>query len=209
MERPVGTIDATSHGSGYWMAASDGGVFSFGDAGFHGAAVGLATGGPVVDLQSTPSYGGYWMAAADGGVFAFGDAPFFGSAGGIALRRPVVGMAGDDRPTVPDHSFTVTGDIAAPLLPGGGAPIDLTITNPNPVPITIVSNRTTCPPSEFAVTQGLTLPVTVPAATTVSLSGLGVDRSDWPSLAMPDTPVNQDACQGRHLLLHFQAEAVG
>jgi hypothetical protein len=216
LARPVGTIDATAHGSGYWMAASDGGVFSYGDAAFHGSAAGLATGGPVVDLQSTPTDGGYWMAAADGGVFAFGDAPYFGSAGDVVLQRPVVGMAGDNQPTVPDHSFTVTGDIGTPLVPGGRELIDLTITNPNPVPITIVSNRTTvttgstsCPPSEFMVTQGLTSPVTVPASSTVSVSGLGIDRSDWPSLAMPDSSVDQDACQGQRLLLHYRAEAVG
>jgi hypothetical protein len=170
----------------------------------------------VVDLQSTPSGAGYWMAAADGGVFAFGDAPFFGSAADVTLDQPVVGLAGADRPTLPDNRFTVAGDVGPPLLPGGREPIDLTITNPNPVPITVVSNRTTvttgstsCPPSEFAVTQGFTAPVTIPASTTASLSTLGVDRSDWPSLAMPDTAVDQDACQGRHLVLRYQAEAVG
>ena len=214
--RPVGTIDATSHGSGYWLAASDGGVFSYGDAGFHGSAAGLATGGPVVDLQSTPSDGGYWMAGADGGVFSFGDAPFFGSAGDVVLHRPVVGMAGADRPTVPDRTFGVAGDVGPQLLPGGEEPIDLTFTNHNPVPITVITNRTSvttgstsCPPSEFTVTQGLTRPVTIPASTTITLSELGVDRSDWPSLAMPDTGVDQDACQGRPLLLHYRAEAVG
>jgi hypothetical protein len=216
LARPVGTIDATADGGGYWLAASDGGVFSYGDAGFHGSAVGLATGGPVVDLRSTPSDGGYWVAAADGGVFAFGDARFFGSAVGTTLHRPVVGMAADDQPTVPDRSFTVAGDIGPPLLPGGHAPIDLVVTNRNPVPITVVSNRTSvttgsssCPPSEFAVTQGLTRPVVVPASATASLSSLGVDPSDWPSIAMPDTAVDQDACQGRHVVLHYEALAVG
>jgi hypothetical protein len=156
------------------------------------------------------------MAAADGGVFAFGDAPFFGSAGDVALQQPVVGMADDDRPTVPDRTFTVTGDVGALLAPGSRQPIDLMITNPNPVPITVVSNRTTvttgstsCPPSEFAVTQGFTRPVTIPASATASLSGLGVDRSDWPVLAMPDSGVDQDACQGRHVVLRYRAEAVG
>ena len=28
----------TPTGKGYWLVASDGGVFAFGDAGFHGAA---------------------------------------------------------------------------------------------------------------------------------------------------------------------------
>ena len=214
--RPVGTISTTADGGGYWLAASDGGVFSYGDAVFHGSAVGLATRDAVVDLQSTPTDGGYWMAAADGGVFAFGDAPFFGSASDLTLHRPVVGMAVDDQPTVPVRGFTITGDIVPRLVPGAQEQIDLVITNPNPVPITVVSNRTTvttastsCPPADFTVTEGLRRPVTVPAATTASLSDLGVDRSDWPSLAMPDTAVDQDACQGRHLTLHYQGEAVG
>jgi hypothetical protein len=29
---------ATSDGGGYWLVASDGGIFNFGDAGFHGSA---------------------------------------------------------------------------------------------------------------------------------------------------------------------------
>jgi hypothetical protein len=30
----------TADGNGYWMAAADGGVFSYGDAGFYGSAAG-------------------------------------------------------------------------------------------------------------------------------------------------------------------------
>ena len=213
---PISAIDSTADGGGYWLAASDGGVFSYGDARFHGSAVGLATGGPTVDLRTTADGGGYWLAASDGGVFSFGDAPFFGSVADLDLHRPVVGMAVDDRTTLPGRAFTIGGDLVPPLVPGTHEPIDLVITNPDPVPITVVSNRTTvtttdpsCPPTEFTVTQGLTRPVTVPATTTVSLSGLGVDRSDWPSLAMPDTAFDQDGCQGRHLTLHYQGTAVG
>jgi hypothetical protein len=29
---------ATPDGHGYWLVAADGGIFSFGDAGFHGSA---------------------------------------------------------------------------------------------------------------------------------------------------------------------------
>jgi hypothetical protein len=33
-------ITAAPDGKGYWLVASDGGVFTFGDATFHGSAVG-------------------------------------------------------------------------------------------------------------------------------------------------------------------------
>lgn len=83
---PSGGIDGT------WAAASDGGVFSFGAAAFHGS-IGRALSRPVVGMAATPSGGGYWLVAADGGVFAFGNASFSGSIGGTRLNQPVVGMA--------------------------------------------------------------------------------------------------------------------
>ncbi|MHB1584575.1 MAG: fibronectin type III domain-containing protein [Acidimicrobiales bacterium] len=78
---------------GYWLVAADGGVFSFGDAGFHGSAGGMHLNQPIVGMAATPDGGGYWLVAADGGVFSFGDAGFHGSAGGMHLNQPIVGMA--------------------------------------------------------------------------------------------------------------------
>ena len=78
---------------GYWLAAADGGVFSFGDAAFHGSAGAIHLVKPVVGMASTPDSGGYWLVASDGGVFSYGDAVFHGSAGNIKLAKPVVGMA--------------------------------------------------------------------------------------------------------------------
>jgi hypothetical protein len=80
-------------GPGYWTAASDGGVFAFGDARFHGSAGALRLNQPVVGMAATPSGRGYWLVASDGGVFAFGDARFHGSTGAVRLNQPVVGMA--------------------------------------------------------------------------------------------------------------------
>jgi SpoIID/LytB domain protein len=79
--------------SGYWLVASDGGVFSFGSAQFHGSMGAVHLNQPVVGMAPTPDGGGYWMVAADGGVFSFGDAQFHGSMGAVHLNRPVVGMA--------------------------------------------------------------------------------------------------------------------
>ena len=80
-------------GSGYWLVASDGGIFSFGSVSYYGSTGGMALSAPVVGLARTPDGVGYWMVARDGGIFAYGDAGFFGSAGGLPLNRPVVGMA--------------------------------------------------------------------------------------------------------------------
>ncbi len=78
---------------GYWEVASDGGIFSFGDATFFGSMGGQALNKPIVGMAATPDGGGYWEVAADGGIFTFGDATFFGSTGGLRLNQPVVGMA--------------------------------------------------------------------------------------------------------------------
>ncbi len=78
---------------GYWLAASDGGVFAFGSAGFFGSAGALPLREPVVALVPTRDDRGYWMVASDGGIFAYGDAGFYGSMGGHPLDRPIVGMA--------------------------------------------------------------------------------------------------------------------
>ena len=79
---------------GLWLAAADGGVFSFGDATFYGSMGGSRLNAPVAGIAGTPDGKGYWLAAADGGVFSFGDATFYGSMGGSRLNAPVVGIAG-------------------------------------------------------------------------------------------------------------------
>ncbi|MGO9027487.1 MAG: lipase family protein [Acidimicrobiales bacterium] len=82
-----------SASTGYRLVASDGGVFSYGGAGFDGSMGGTTLNAPVVGTAPTPDGGGYWLVASDGGIFAFGDAGFYGSMGGTALNAPIVGMA--------------------------------------------------------------------------------------------------------------------
>jgi hypothetical protein len=79
--------------AGYRLAGADGGVMTFGDAGFSGSAAPLPRNAPMVSLAAAPSGTGYWLVGADGGVFAFGHPGFFGSAGGTRLNQPVVGIA--------------------------------------------------------------------------------------------------------------------
>ena len=88
----VGIVDTPDNG-GYWLVASDGGVFTYGDASFEGSLGGTHLNSPIVGMASTPDGQGYWLVAADGGVFNFGDATFEGSLGGTHLNRPIVGMA--------------------------------------------------------------------------------------------------------------------
>jgi hypothetical protein len=80
-------------GQGYWMVASDGGIFAFGDAKFAGSAGSQALNKPIVAMAPTPSGQGYWLVSSDGGLFNYGDAPFVGSAGGLNLSKPIVSMA--------------------------------------------------------------------------------------------------------------------
>jgi hypothetical protein len=100
---PATSPPATSPpaGHGYWLVGSDGGVFAFGDAHFHGSTgnmvarvrnqvINLAV---VTGITPTPGDGGYWLATVNGGVFPFGNASYFGSLPAIGvLDAEVVGI---------------------------------------------------------------------------------------------------------------------
>jgi hypothetical protein len=92
---------------GYWMDASDGGIFSFGNAQFYGSMGGKPLNKPVVGMAATSDGRGYWLVASDGGIFNYGDASFGGSMGGKPLNAPMVGVAG-----MPDNGgyWTVASD---------------------------------------------------------------------------------------------------
>jgi hypothetical protein len=98
---PAPSPAAPTHG--YWLVGSDGGIFSFGSAQFHGSTGALHLQRPVVGITPTGDRGGYWLVASDGGIFAFGNAGFYGSIPGSGLNpagsglprsldAPIVGM---------------------------------------------------------------------------------------------------------------------
>jgi uncharacterized protein YkwD len=85
---------AVAHdGRGYWMAASDGGIFTFGSARFHGSLGAIRLSQPIVGMAATGRGRGYTLVAADGGVFTFGDARFYGSAAASCPDAMTVGIA--------------------------------------------------------------------------------------------------------------------
>jgi hypothetical protein len=98
------SMAATSTGHGYWLLASDGGVFSFGDARFHGSTGNLHLNSPVISMAAAPSGAGYWLVASDGGIFSFG-VPFYGSVPGLGLCHPASGT--QIRPSLTGHGYFV------------------------------------------------------------------------------------------------------
>jgi hypothetical protein len=104
------------------MVASDGGIFAFGDAVFHGSMGGKHLNKPIVGIAPTLGGGGYWMVASDGGIFSFGNARYRGSEGGKPLNAPIVGISA----TADDSGYWLVGAdggifaFSAPFLGSAG-----------------------------------------------------------------------------------------
>jgi hypothetical protein len=123
-------------------------------------------------------------------------------------------------PTTQDveaSQFLIAGDLTTPLHPGGGAPLDLVLTNPSPFEIGVIDlrvragARTSSPDcageDNYAVTQysgGYPL-VLQPGST--RLSALVPNSSVWPQVSMHNLPTNQDACKGAILPLEYEGLA--
>jgi sugar lactone lactonase YvrE len=92
LNAPIVGIVPTADGGGYFMVASDGGVFAFGDARFEGSCPGIGgCAGPVVAVVPDATGNGYWVITQTGGVYTFGDAPYLGGpgAGGAPVTSAV------------------------------------------------------------------------------------------------------------------------
>jgi hypothetical protein len=142
---PVVGMASTPTGRGYWLAARDSGVFSFGDAAFHGNLIsqlivrdnlppGTLTGenildyldGEIVDIASTGD--GYYLLGKDGGVFTFGRLPFHGSMSGQ------LGTDAVDLRTVAGGGYVIVGANGAAWTCAGGACPQTTAPTAPPVP---------------------------------------------------------------------------
>ena len=107
LAHPIVGMAADATGDGYWLVASDGGVFTFGGTRFFGSTGTIALASPDRRRGApTPTGRGYWLVASDGGVFSFGDARFLGSMGDVTLDEPIVGDRRD-----PDGTRLLVGGV--------------------------------------------------------------------------------------------------
>ena len=82
LDAPIVGMVPSTDGGGYFMVASDGGVFAFGDARFAGSCPGIGgCSGAAVAVMPDASGNGYWLVTQSGHIYTFGDAPYFGAPG--------------------------------------------------------------------------------------------------------------------------------
>jgi hypothetical protein len=91
LNAPVQSLVPTATNGGYWLVASDGGIFAFGDAVFRGSMGSTPLNRPVTGMVRFGD--GYLMVAEDGGIFAFSNLDFLGSLGNHPPARPIVAVA--------------------------------------------------------------------------------------------------------------------
>ncbi len=98
------SLNNGTKGNGYWIVTADGGVHTFGNAGFYGSESGKPH-AQIIAGARTPDGKGYWLAAKDGAVYSFGDARYYGGMAGQHLNGSIVGMA-----AMPDgHGYILLG----------------------------------------------------------------------------------------------------
>jgi hypothetical protein len=52
LNKPIVGMTATPDGHGYWLVASDGGIFAFGDAAFFGSTGAMTLNKPIVGMAA-------------------------------------------------------------------------------------------------------------------------------------------------------------
>ncbi len=82
LDAPIVGMVPSHDGGGYFMVASDGGVFAFGDARFEGSCPGIGgCRGAAVAVVPDATGNGYWVVTSTGAVYTFGDAVNYGQPG--------------------------------------------------------------------------------------------------------------------------------
>ncbi|HEY5385899.1 MAG TPA: hypothetical protein VIJ56_11760, partial [Acidimicrobiales bacterium] len=113
LNKPIVGMASTQDGKGYWLVASDGGIFNYGDSAFDGSTGGLPLNKPIVGMAVSGMSG-------PASKLVFSTQPSGASGGTAFSTQPVVTVedaAGD--PVLTDHS-TVTIGIAAGTPTTGG-----------------------------------------------------------------------------------------
>jgi len=116
--------------------------------------------------------------------------------------------------------FTIEGYATEPISPGVRAPLDLRLTNPHDVPMSVTGlgvrvqtvsapnadDAHPCAVGDFAVDQTSSgLEIAVAARSTSTLINLGIPRAKQPHVRMLNRPANQDGCKGASLTLAYTA----
>jgi hypothetical protein len=120
----------------------------------------------------------------------------------------------------PTRSFTIEGNAAEPISPGVRAPLDLKLTNPQYIPLSVTGVRVSvqavrapnaddahpCTVGDFTVNQASSsIVIALAARATRTLSSLGVPPEAWPQVGLLDRPVEQDGCKGASVTLRYAA----
>lgn len=116
--------------------------------------------------------------------------------------------------------FTIEGNATEPISPGVRAPLDLKLTNPHEVPMSVTDlsvrvqkvsapnadDAHPCAIADFTVGQASdSIKIIVAARATSTLSSLGLARATWPQVGLLERSVNQDGCKGASLTLGYAA----
>ena len=64
LNAPIVDVASTPSGRGYWEVGADGGIFTFGRAGYYGSTGSLVLNKPIVGMESGPGGRGYWEVAS-------------------------------------------------------------------------------------------------------------------------------------------------
>ena len=145
---------------------------------------------------------------------------YFVADGTIAVTSEAGAGTGGAGLAAASAPFTIAGSATEPISPGVKAPLDLRLTNPHGVPMSVTGLRVTvqkvtaphaddahpCAVGDFAVDQvSSSRKITVAARATITLSTLGLPRATLPQVGMINRPTNQDGCKGASLTLAYTA----
>jgi hypothetical protein len=85
-------ILSTPDGNGYWVVQADAGIFTYGDAEFHGSNGGQSIPSYARGMAALSSGHGYWETTGDGSVYTW-NTPYYGGANTISHSGTIVGIA--------------------------------------------------------------------------------------------------------------------